>query len=236
MLEQSDGGLLLVSPTNFDPRPAGQPSFLVRRFGPTGSAVGVGAPVARPERPIDPLLGGGFASFGGSTRTGAGADQGSFTPQAAVQRANGSIVLAGGVKVTRYTGEGDGSSTALFAAVSLTPELGQDRSFGGEPSRARFGLRVARQRARSSARLRRILLRFRASGPGLVLVRVRDGRRILAQQVVPIYASGSSTVRLPLTKFGRSVLRSGGRRVNVGYRFVDVVRERATGTGRARLR
>ena len=234
-LAQPDGGLLLFTAPSYDGEPDGQPLFSVRAFGSTGRPLGAGAQAF----PIDPRLGGGTASLGMSTRLGAGPDQGSFTPRAAVRRPDGSIVLVGGARVLQYpdTPGRDGVAAALFAAVALTPELGPDGSFGGAATRARFSLRVARQHARGSARARRILMRVRASGPGLALLRVRDGRRrILAQQVVPIFASGGTTVRLPLTVTGRRVLRSGGRRVIVSYRFVDVVRERATGVGRARLR
>ena len=47
---------------------------------------------------------------------------------------------------------------------------------------------------------------------------------MLAQVVAPAYAAGSTTVRVPLTKTGRSVLRNGkSLRALAGVDFRDVL-------------
>jgi len=70
-----------------------------------------------------------------------------------------------------------------------------------------------------------------------LLLRVRDGnRRILAQQVAPVYAAGRTTVRIPLTATGRRILRRGPLRVLVGHDFRDVLTGRDGGVVRTRLR
>jgi len=81
-------------------------------------------------------------------------------------------------------------------------------------------------------------VRVTASGPGLALLRVRDGRRrVLAQSLEPLYAAGSVTVRIPPTATGRSVLRRGRSvRVSVGYAFRDVLTSTTDGAGSVRLR
>ena len=80
-------------------------------------------------------------------------------------------------------------------------------------------------------------MRVKTSGPGLLLLRVRDGRRrILAQQVAPVYAAGRTTVRIPLTATGRRLLRRGPLRVLVGHDFRDVLTGRDSGVVRTRLR
>ncbi|CAA9501522.1 MAG: hypothetical protein AVDCRST_MAG53-2022 [uncultured Solirubrobacteraceae bacterium] len=229
-LPTPDGGLLLAAVTGFDPRPASQPALRVLRLSPAG--------VGGAATDIFPGFGGGYASFIRSTRLGLGLHQDGFIPGRLVQRSDGSFLLTGGVRVVRCTGEGEGFSTGPTAAASLTPALAPDRAFGGPQAPARLRLTVPAQRASSSARLRRILVRVTASGPGLALLRVRDGRRrVLAQSLEPVYAAGSTTVRVPLTTTGRRVLGRGrAARVSVGYAFRDVLTGTANGARIARLR
>lgn len=234
-LPTADGGLLVASPTGFEPRSPSQPALRVLRISPTGIR---GAPTD-----VTPGFGGGLGSFA-RTRFPAPArrsrlEQDGFVPGALVQRPDGSFLLAGDVRIFRYTSEqGAGFSTELPAAAALTPALELDRAFGGPQAPARFRLSVPAQRASSNAHLRRVLVRITASGPGLALLRVRDGRhRVLAQSLEPVYAAGSTTVRVPLTTFGRSALRRGRSvRVSAGYAFRDVLTGAANGARIARLR
>lgn len=227
VLPTADGGLLVASVTGFDPRPVSQPALRVLRISPGGAR---GA-----TKDVNPGFGGGLGSF---VRLRAGLEQDGFFPGTLLRRADGSFLLTGGVKIARYTGEGTGFSTGLPAVAALTPALEPDRAFGGPQVPARFAVAVPAQRARSAAGLRRILVRVTASGPGLALLRVRDGRRrVLAQALEPIHAAGRTTVRIGLTKAGRSVLRRGRPvRIRVGHAFRDVLTGTANGAQGSRLR
>ena len=229
VLPTADGGLLVASMTTRDGRVAS--ALRVLSISPRG--------VRGATTDVNLGFGGGFASPDKSTRIAPGLDQDGFLPGALVQRPDGSFVLAGGVRIGRYTGEGAGFSTGLFAAAALTPALRLDRTFGGPPAPARFQLRVPTQRAGADARRRRILVRVTASGPGLALLRVRDGRRrIVAQSLEPIFAAGTgSAVQVPLTTIGRRVLGRGRSvRVSVGYAFRDVLTSATEGARIVRLR
>lgn len=221
VLRTADGGLLVTAVGSRDGR-ASQPALRILL-----------ATVS-----VNPGFGGGFASLPESTGISRGLDQDGFLPGTLVQRPDGSFVLAGGVSVVRYAGEGQGSSIGLFAAAALTPALRLDRTFGGPPAPARFRVSVPLQRANRRAGLRGVLVRVTASGPGLALLRVRDTRRrVLAQSLEPIYAGETTTVRVPLTAIGRSVLRRGRSvRVSVGYAFRDVLTSTTHGARIARLR
>lgn len=227
VLPTADGGLLVSSPTVFDVRPPSQPALRVLRVSPTGA---LGA-----TTDVNPGFGGGLGSF---ARLSYRLEQDGFLPGTLLPRPDGSFVLTGGVRIVRYTGEGTGSSTGLPAAAALTPALELDHAFGGPQLPARFRLSVPVQRASRAAGLRRVLVRVTASDPGLALLRVRDGRRrVLAQSLEPIYAGGTTTVRIPLTPTGRSALRRGRSvRVSVGHAFRDVLTSTTDGARIARLR
>jgi hypothetical protein len=109
--------------------------------------------------------------------------------------------------------------------VRVATDGALDTAFGGRQQPALAQVRIPRQRARADADLRRILARVTASGPGLVSLRVRDGRRrVLAAVVAPVYAADTTNVRIPLTATGRRVLRrTRTLRVRVGHRFRDVL-------------
>jgi uncharacterized delta-60 repeat protein len=227
LLAAPDGGTILHRLVDFDPTPAGQPRLHVQRITPSG-ALGAASD-------LSPAFGGGF----GSTRrsTAGGIEQNSFAGEL-LPRPDGSYLIAGGVKVGRYTGEGAGFSAGLVAVAAYTPLLAPDASFGGPQQEALARVRIPRQRARVDAELRRVLARVTASGPGLVLLRVRDGRRrVLASVVAPVYAAGTTNVRVPLTATGRRVLRRARTLgVRVGHEFRDVLTGRDRGTTPGRLR
>ncbi len=226
MIAAPDGGTLLYSQTSFEPTFPGSPRLHVLRITPSG---GLGAAVG-----LGPAFGGGQSSP--RSRTTGSIKQNSFRGTL-VARPNGSYLAVGGLSVVHYTGEGAGRSAGFVAVAGYSPLLMPDRAFGGRARATVARVSVARQRARSDVHLRRVLVRVKTSGPGLLLLRVRDGRRrILAQQVAPVYAAGRTTVRIPLTATGRRILRRGALRVLVGHDFRDVLTGRDHGVVRTRLR
>jgi hypothetical protein len=231
VLPTTDGGLVVAAVTPYERRGASQPALRIERIMPDGEHGSTAS--------VDPGVGGGFVSAHQITRIGPGLDQDAFVPGSLVQRPDGSLVLAGGVRIVRYGSDGRGFSTGLFAGLALTPALGLDRTFGGSPAPASFQVRVPAQRAATDARRRRILVRVTASGPGLALLRMRDDRRrVLAQSLHPVFAAGKgSAVQVALTTLGSRVLGQGRSvRVSVGHAFRDVLTSTAHGARIARLR
>ena len=223
MLATPDGGTILYGLRQFEPTPAAQPRLQLQRVTRSGTLGAAGT--------LSPAFGGGIASRRG------GVEQNAFRA-GLVPRADGSYLAVGGLSVVRYTGEGEGFSAGYVAAAAYTPLLEPDTSFGGPQPPARARVLLPRQRARSAAELRRVLVRVRTSGAGLVQLRVRDGRgRILAQDVAAIYAAGTTTVRIPLTTTGRRILRRGrsiGVRIGRDFRDVLTARDRGVTSGRLR--
>jgi hypothetical protein len=88
-------------------------------------------------------------------------------------------------------------------------------------------------RAAALQRHRRLVrLRVRASGPGLLRVRVKDRRgRVLAAGLVPVHNGGERAVRVATTRAGRRALR---RRLAV--RVSGTFRDLAAATVKARGR
>ena len=223
VLATPDGGTVVYGLRMFEPTPAGQPRLHVLRITRSGTLGAAGT--------LTPAFGGGIAS------RRSGVEQNAFRG-ALVPRADGSYLAVGGLSVVRYTGEGAGFSAGYVAVAAYTPLLEPDTAFGGPQLPAQARVVVPRQRARSAAELRRVLVRVTTSQGGLVNLRVRDARgRILAQDVTAIYAAGRTTVRIPLTTTGRRILRRGrSLRVRVGRDFRDILTARDRGVTHARLR
>jgi uncharacterized delta-60 repeat protein len=167
-------------------------------------------------------------------------DQSDFRPGRPFARADGSVVLPGAVGVVQYTGEGVGFEADRAAVAAVTSTFDLDPSFGGPARRARIAVRVTRQRAASAtnARLLRIAVSARASGPGLCLLRVKAGGRVIAHSTAPVYASGPQRLPALLTTAGRRYLRSHRHRVRVTVTatFRDLVGSRASATAIGTLR
>ena len=233
----ADRAVLIVTGTGLDPRPAQLGDLIVRRIVANGSfdAATGGAS----GRTVAFGFGGGVASprVSGEPPEPGELRQTSFRTAEAVQRADGSLLVAGAVRVVRYTGEGAGLSTGRFAVGAITPALTVDRRFGGPATRPRLDIRVVRQRAVTSARLGRIVLRASASGPGLVLIRVRARGRVIAQGLEPLFAAGRTTIRLPTTGIGDRLLRRHAPlRVSLSARSRDLFAQQTTVRTRATLR
>jgi hypothetical protein len=119
----------------------------------------------------------------------------------------------------------------------LNTDFTLNRSFGGTLHRAAISIRVPRQRASSAANvhLLRVAVSVRTSGPGLCLLRVKVGNRVIARSIAPVLSTGPQRLRALLTTVGRRYLRHAHRvRVTVTATFRDLVRAqasaRATGT------
>lgn len=223
VLATPDGGTIVYGLRRFEPTPAAQPRLQLQRVTRGGTLGAAGT--------LTPAFGGGVAN------RRAGVEHNAFRG-GLVARADGSYLALGGLSVVRYTGEGEGFSAGYVAAAAYTPLLEPDTTFGGPQLPAQARVRVPRQRARSAAELRRVLARVTTSGAGLLNLRVRDGRgRILAHDVIAIYAAGTTTVRIPLTTTGRRILRRGRSiRVRIGRDFRDILTARDRGVITAGLR
>jgi len=205
------GGEVLVYRPQVQARAAAEPALVVHRLDVTGR---------RSTQRLHLPFGGGAA---GSYRPDAfqpALDQNAFRAAALLPRPGGYLV-AGGVTLQQFAGEGEGWSTATFAAAALTPDLRLDRSYGPSAARVTASVRLIRQRAR---KVRGVAVRIRATRPGLMRVRIRDrAGRTLARSVEPLYRAGTARVRIPLTAFGRRAL--GDRRVKIAVeaRFRDLL-------------
>ena len=226
MLPAPDGGTLLHGQTRFEPTSTGLPRLHVQRITPWGSTgVGIG---------IAPHFGGGHAGSPG--RTTGSIEQNSFRGTL-LRRPDGSYLAVGSVSVVAYSGEGSGRSAGFAAIAEYSPLLAPG-GYGGPQQLPRTSVRLPRQRARLDYERRRVLAHVTTNGPGLVLVRIRDAQlRTLAQVVAPAFTAGTTTVRVPLTRTGRSVLRrGGGLRVTARATFRDVLTAHTTRLITGRLR
>lgn len=231
LLAGADGSVLLARSGSHDPHLPGDPSIVVGRVTRTGASRALGAPSLG--------FGGGVGSRGRSTRlTLGGVAQDSFQLGRLLARPGGGFLAVGGTRLLRYTAAGTGTSRGFFAVAGLTPSLAPDPAFGGPIRPATARVTVLAQRAALDARQRRIRVRVRASGPGLVLLRVRDtAGRVLAQVVATVHGRRATTVRVPLTAEGRTLLARGRRTpVIVGHEIRDVVGGTSAGSTSGTLR
>jgi uncharacterized delta-60 repeat protein len=230
LLDDGAGGVLAYGPATYEPRAAGAPSVAVRRVDERGVVRVLDVPTG---------FGGGFAGFCCAQHRVVAQPalaQDSFVVTDMVRRPDRSLLTVGSTVVVQYSGEGEGRGSAQLAVAALRDDLSPDRSFGGPVVPATTSVELIPQRART-ARVRRFArVRLTASGPGLTLVRVRDGRRrILFAGVVPVYAAGTSTVAVPITATGLRRPAS-PRAVQVGVAFRDVLGAEARGVAGGRLR
>lgn len=155
-----------------------------------------------------------------------------------LRRDDGSFLLLGGLSIYVPLDKASTFTAPFFAAQAFTPELVPDRSFGGPAQPARLTVQIRRQRARTDAAKRRVLLRLTASQPGLVALRVRDARkRVLASGTHPVYVAGSKIVGVGLTSLGRRVLGRAGKglRISVRHDYRDIFAAEAIGVTTGRL-
>ena len=221
LLAEPGGGVLVSRSPSPPPRPASQPGLVVDRVSASGAVTTVTSRIR---------LGGGVGAINAARMVPL--RQTGFAAGELLRRLDGSFLVAGGVNLVQYTGEGEGISSVRHAVVALTPQLTVDRSFGPAFPRPAVAARVLRlERSHLVAQLR-----LRASAPGLLAVRVRDRRgRTLVRGLVPVHRAGRQVVRVRTTAAGQRILR---RRVSVRMtgRFRDLAtREVALRATRGRL-
>ena len=164
-------------------------------------------------RDVDPAFGGGGSSFLVSVkpRPVASVAQNSFLDRGdttVVRRADGSLLVAGGVRVSQPTGEGAGYSIGRFAAAALTPSLAVDPTFGGPAAKPKLSVKLSLQRA-STARTRHgIRVQVKASQTGLTRVKITHDGRAIAYSLLPIFKTTSHTIPVELTSYGNTYLRN----------------------------
>ena len=208
LLAERGGGVLVYRSPAQQPHPAALPDLVIDRI----DAEGVKVTVA-----LNLPFGGGASLLGaaGPLRL----RQSGFAAGEMVRRPDDSYLVAGGVELIQYVGEGMGFSSARHAVVALTPALELDRTFGPAQSRPRVAVRPGRLEPRRNL----LRLHVRANAPGLLSVRVRDRHgRLLAAGLPPVHRTGRQTVRVRTTARGRRLLR---RRTTVRAdgRFRDLV-------------
>ena len=219
LLAEPDGAVMIARTP--DALPGSKPALLVDRVTASGAATTT-VPNVR--------LGGGTALI--SARRARPLRQNSFLADELLRRPDGSFLVVGDVHLVQYIAEGEGVSSAHHAVVALTPQLAVDRSFGPAFARPGLSVRVGRlERTRVVLRLR-----VRASGPGLLAVRVRDRRgRTVARGLVPVHRAGRQRVRMATTAAGRRILRR-ATAVRLTGRFRDLAaREVAVRAARGRI-
>lgn len=147
-----------------------------------------------------------------------------------VERTDGSFLAVDGVSVTTPTGEGEGRSIFDFALAGLTPTLGVDASFGGAATRLSVTLNLIRQRASTAHTRHGIRVELTVSQPGLARVVIKAHGRVVAQNVLPVFAAGVSFLPVELTSYGNQLLRT---HRGVGLTAVVTARDLLTNTATA---
>jgi uncharacterized delta-60 repeat protein len=214
-----DGGDIVARPLSLGP--AQHPPVLRAARVTPGGVVAAAADVSIP-------FGGGLATVFAVHRAPivGSVNQTDFFPGRPFARADGSLVLPGALGVVQYTGEGAGYEIDQAAVAALTPSFTLDRSFGGPAPPATISIRVPHQRASTDAnvRLLRVVVNARTSGPGLCLLRVTAGHRVIAHSTAPVFSAGQQRLRALLTKVGRRYLRHAHRvRVTITATFRDLL-------------
>ena len=172
-------------------------------------------------------FGGGFVSIFARIRPvrATPLDQTGYRAGTPIVRPDGSVLIPGGVGVI-LPGEGAGVMHEEEAAAVLRPDLQLDPSFGGPASPARISVKVPSQHAVLDARRNtlRVAVDATTSGPGLALLEVRAGKRVIAKSTAAVYRTGRQRLRAFLTTTGRSYLKHARRvGVSVSATFRDLV-------------
>ena len=239
ILPRAGGGMTVVAAVvgGLDLNVRAEPATLhIGRWGPAGPAAGSPLPIR-----ITFPFGGGGSSFLVSKRPRPlpPLTQNTFSGRILTPRPDGSFLVVGGVHVSQPTGEGTGYSIGRTAIAKLTADFGLDRSFGGPQAPLRAALSVPRQRAPTARDRHGIRVRLRSSSPGLwrVKIRTRDGRRVLAQSVLPVFGTTARTLPVELTKTGNAWLRRHRNvRVSVAVTARDLFGTSTTTTARGTVR
>ena len=179
-----------------------------------------------------PLVFGGGTTSAGPVRDEASVRQNAFVPGRALARADGSLVIPGATGVVEHTDRGPSNSLYEAAVAATTPAFALDTSFGGEAQPPTIAVRVAPERLATA-----VGVTARTSGPGLCLLRVTAGGRVVARSTVAVFAAGPQQLRARLTSTGRRALRGAhGVPVTVTATFRDLVGAQASARAAGTLR
>ena len=213
------GGILAYSRVGYEPRASSRGDLALWRVG-AGGAVRAGR-----ARRLG--FGGGLVAAGARGRL----SQTSFTPGQVVRRPDGSLLVAGDVRLVSHGADGASASTRQLAAAALTAGLRRDPRLGGPGTPPRVVVRPASRRSGRS-----VGLRLGVSAPGLAHVRVTAGQHVLAEGLEPVFAAGRFALAVPATPAGTRLLH-GARPVRalVTVRYRDLLAQSATARARARL-
>lgn len=237
LLPAGDRGMTVVGTGVFSFQPGTRvapATFFVGRWPASG-------PPEPALRTVEIPFGGGGSSFVVSVRPRPLPPliQNSFIGRQLTPRADGSFLAAGGLRVSQPTGEGTGYSIGRTAVAALTPGLVLDRGFGGPAAPLTATVALRPQRARTAYERHGIRVRLRASAPGLwrVRIRTRDGRRVLAQSVLPVFGTTTRTLPVALTRTGNRWLRSHRNvRVTVAVTARDLLGALTTASAKGTVR
>ncbi len=179
-----------------------------------------------------PLVFGGGTTSAGPAPDRASVRQNAFVPGRALARAGGSLVIPGATGVVEHTDRGPSNSLYEAAVAATTPAFALDPSFGGEAPPPTLAVRVAPERLATA-----VGVTVRTSGPGLCLLRVTAGGRVVARSTVAVFAAGPQRLRARLTSIGRrALLGAHGVLVTVTATFRDLVEAQASARAAGTLR
>jgi uncharacterized delta-60 repeat protein len=228
LLTGPDGRDIVVAPLT-GPRSVRFGSLQISRVRPDG----VLGRVAR----VTIGFGGGYATFGRGGDPISPLRQSGFFPGRPFMRPDGSIVVPGAISVVQPTGEGAGHEVDRAAAVALTPSFALDASFGGPASPARLRARIPSQRVVTARRHHEIAVTTTTSGVGLCRLRVRAGRRLIADSTAPVFTAGRQTLRARTTEAaGRTLRHARHLDITVTATFRDLMGSTATTSAHGHLR
>jgi hypothetical protein len=207
--------------------------------------LGIGRIAGGPHGPITAITYGSDGSGASTTIpvplsggvAGFGLGQKGFVPGRPFARADGSVVLPGGVAVFNYTSDDQGDMHQEQAVLSLVPDQGLDPAFGGPRRAVALTLSIPPRSVAGTVRTRALPVRVVTSGPGLVQITARARGGVVGVATAAAFRAGAQTVRIPVTAAGRRALAGRHRvRVSVAAAFQDLVGAEATADGARTLK
>jgi hypothetical protein len=179
-----------------------------------------------------PLVFGGGTTTAGPVPGETSIRQNGLVPGRVIARADGSLVLPGATGVVEHAERGVTNAIYEAAVAAVTPVFALDPSFGGEARPPTIAVRMAPERPGAA-----IDVSARTSGPGLCLLRVTAGARLVARSTTAIFQAGAQHLRAPLTAAGRRALRGAhGVPVTVTATFRDLMGAQARARAAETLR
>ena len=176
-----------------------------------------------------PLVFGGGTTTTGPMRGETSLRQNAFVPGHALARADGSLC-------SRAPPASSSTPTGVSPTPSPRPPWRRRRPHSPwtRPSVARPGRRRSRFAWRPGGCTNPIAVTARTSGPGLCLLRVRAGGRVVARSTIAVFAAGAQPLQARLTTTGRRAPH--GAPVTVTATFRDLVGAQASARAAGTLR